>query len=70
LETSGACAIYLMTLFTGSTNITPRLMLPPLAAAALFAVTVVRARYELAQRERETLLGPAPVSGMLNISRH
>ena len=69
-EKSALAAIYLATLFTGSTNMTPRLLLPPLVALALFAMTVARARYELAQRGRETQTQIAPVSGMLNISRH
>ena len=52
-EKSALAAIYLATAFCGHTTITPRTMISPPIAVALFAVTVARARYEMAQRRQD-----------------
>jgi hypothetical protein len=56
-EKTALAVIFLATLFTGYTNITPRVMVPPLVAAALFAVTAYRARHEMAERRHAVNVG-------------
>lgn len=56
-EKTALAVVYLATLFTGYTNITPRVMIPPLVAVGFFAVSAYRARHELAERKRAADVG-------------
>lgn len=50
-EKTALAVVFVATLFTGYTNITPRVMVPPLVAAGFFAVTAYRARHEMTERK-------------------
>jgi hypothetical protein len=60
LERMTLAILYVACLFTGYTNATPRMLIPPAIAAAFFLLVAARAKFELASRAAPALAAPVP----------